>query len=404
MSKKLHHWTVNLGLFGASCFLAVMGAELMVRKVSPHETSVPWEDNLNGVICPRPNAHGRYAIPNAFDVRLAINSQRFRADKDFTPEPGPGVLRIAALGDSFTHGVGANNDDNYPARLQTALAARLKSLGPGTVEVLNGGASSTGTADQALFFQQWVARFKPQVVLLNVFVNDVDEDLARNLFVLGSGGEASPRPFEALRAADHRIHAVHGIVNSVPAYSFLSQHLQLMGFLRTNGTIALNHFRFQAFATPAPAAPTEDPLAAFHKYGLRLMTAEIRWLNQQVTATGARLVIVYIPPREFIDPKQFPDDPGLFHVKSPEIAAALQEEARNHSLPFIDLTAPTIECAAATHKPLYYTGDFHATPTGYNCFAQAVAKFLAKRSMAADVWPPRRLASEHLSPAVVSQR
>src|ERR1700683_3150660 len=93
--------------------------EAIARLVAPYPMSYPWMDQVNGVLAPLPNVHGRHFVPGLYDTTLSFNSQRFRGQQVYMPEPGPQVLRIATLGASFTFGSGANDVDAYPSQLQS---------------------------------------------------------------------------------------------------------------------------------------------------------------------------------------------------------------------------------------------------------------------------------------------
>lgn len=76
-------------------------------------------------------------------------------------------LTILALGDSLTEGLGVDNDDNYPAQLET----RLKELGYSNVKVVNSGLSgetSTGLVNRL----DWVLQTNPDITILTIGAND----------------------------------------------------------------------------------------------------------------------------------------------------------------------------------------------------------------------------------------
>lgn len=112
---------IHVVLVLASTLVALVIGEGIVRIVSPQSVAVPWQDEINGVNAPRPNVRGRHAIPDTFDVIVSFNSQRFRSQRYFQPHPAPGVVRIAALGDSFTFDHGAMMTKLIPLSLSEFL-------------------------------------------------------------------------------------------------------------------------------------------------------------------------------------------------------------------------------------------------------------------------------------------
>jgi hypothetical protein len=95
--------------------------------------------------------------------------------REFQRSKRAGVLRIAALGDSFAVGPAVAFADNY----LTLLEAKL----PGT-EVYNFGVSSAGPREYQAVLRQDVWPFQPDLVLLSVFVgNDITEALPTPRFL-----------------------------------------------------------------------------------------------------------------------------------------------------------------------------------------------------------------------------
>jgi hypothetical protein len=89
---------------------------------------------------------------------------------DFVREKRPGVFRIAALGDSFAVGPAVSFAKNYLTLLATSQ--------PNT-EVYNFGISGTGPREYQVVLQHHVWDFRPDLVLVSVFVgNDITEWLA----------------------------------------------------------------------------------------------------------------------------------------------------------------------------------------------------------------------------------
>jgi hypothetical protein len=89
---------------------------------------------------------------------------------DFVTAKRPGVLRIAALGDSFAVGPTVPFRDNYLSRLEQEVSG---------VEVYNFGVSGTGPREYEAVLRHDVWAFQPDLALVSIFVgNDVTEVLA----------------------------------------------------------------------------------------------------------------------------------------------------------------------------------------------------------------------------------
>ena len=357
----------QLGTVLGSIAGGLLIAEAAVRFLAPQSVGVPWQDEVGGLQAPRANVRGRHAIPGVFDVTLTINSQRFRGQRVYETQPGRGVLRIAALGDSFTLGAGANDDEAYPAQLERILQERLHRDGAHRVaEVINAGATGTGTGEQALWYTAWVRAFHPQIVVLTVVSNDLMDDLVRNLFVVDTAGRASPRTMADIDAAAHSVRRARRLVNALPGYGFLAQHSHLLNLLRMSASRRLGW--------QAATGPAEHPAEDWQKQGLFSMCSEVVWLNDRVHESGARLAVVFVPfPQGIRSPDSY------WAETSHSIVEALTEACSKHAILFSD-TSPVIRrLMEQGQPPLYYGGrDFHPTAHGYRVIAEAVADLLIK--------------------------
>lgn len=92
------------------------------------------------------------------------NSQGIRADTDYSALPSPGVIRIAAFGDSFVHGNEVGNSYTWPAILNQ-LDERL--------EVLNFGVGAYGLDQSFLRYQQDAVHFSPHIVVIGFMSENI---------------------------------------------------------------------------------------------------------------------------------------------------------------------------------------------------------------------------------------
>jgi lysophospholipase L1-like esterase len=362
----------------AAIAVGLLVGEGAVRVLARQSVAVPWQDEVDGIPAPRPNVRRRHAVPAAFDVRVSFNAQRFRGAREFAQEPRAGVVRLAVLGDSFTFGYGANDDETYPAQLEQILGEHLaKSASGTTVEVVNAGNGGTGTGDQALWYDIWVKRFRPGVVVLTVTSNDVDDDLSRAMFLPDGTGGVAPRSREDLRRAGRPLRFTRDVVKGIPGYGFVAQHSQLLGLARNAVSAAIAGERRAAFADAGRWSEAER----FGSEGLPLMMGEVRWLAQRVRESGAELAVVFVPSRESVYPSAAPSVPDI-RWRSDAIVHALTRMCAAEGIAFADLTGEVRKRAGDVREALYYAGlDTHPTPLGYGMIAGAVATFLLDRGL-----------------------
>ena len=115
------------------------------------------------------------------------NAQGIRAEREFARVPPPGTLRIAAFGDSFTHGDEVGNEDTWQEILMRAH--------PG-VEAMNFGVGAYGLDQAFLRYQRDGADYGARVVLMGFMPENLfrHANVYRPFYVPNSGlALAKPR-------------------------------------------------------------------------------------------------------------------------------------------------------------------------------------------------------------------
>jgi len=132
----------------------------------------------------RPDTTLRYTGWRTRIAPTTFRTNRFGArGPDFAVPAEPGVLRIAAVGDSFTFGQGVEEDEAFGQVMARALQARGI-----PAEVLNFGVPGHSTPQEVALVRHKVLATQPDVVLLHVFVNDLTVE--ESYCDYGSGGIA----------------------------------------------------------------------------------------------------------------------------------------------------------------------------------------------------------------------
>jgi hypothetical protein len=101
------------------------------------------------------------------DTVVSTNSRGIRGSREYADPKPSSVLRMVALGDSVTFGVGVPDDATWPAQLEAAL--------PG-VEVLNLGEPAYAHDQMYFALRDDGMAFEPDAVILGFY----DNDLGRN--------------------------------------------------------------------------------------------------------------------------------------------------------------------------------------------------------------------------------
>jgi hypothetical protein len=112
--------------------------------------------------------HRRDADAFLMGARVTTNSAGFR-DEEIPVEKRPGSTRIMMLGDSVLFGWGTKQDETVAARLKQAWRQAGRD-----VDVINTGVGNYNTIMEVEFFLTRGYRFKPEIVVLNYFINDAE--------------------------------------------------------------------------------------------------------------------------------------------------------------------------------------------------------------------------------------
>lgn len=97
-----------------------------------------------------------------------INRAGMRDDREYDRAPTPGILRIAAFGDSFTYGSDVALGENWAKKL-AALAS--------SIEVLNYGVGAYGLDQAYLRYLEVGAEYRPDVVLIGYMTENLARDV-----------------------------------------------------------------------------------------------------------------------------------------------------------------------------------------------------------------------------------
>ena len=98
------------------------------------------------------------------------NGAGFRADREYSPQPAPGVRRIAAFGDSFTHCDEVHLEDCWTARLEASWEGS---------EVLNFGIQASAPDQGLLRYERDARQYAPCAALMGFQVENVNRVVNR---------------------------------------------------------------------------------------------------------------------------------------------------------------------------------------------------------------------------------
>ncbi len=295
-----------------------------------------------------------------FRVWISINRLGLR-DTEHTYEKPAHVYRILLLGDSFTEALQVPLQDTLGKRLESAYNANRKS--ERQYEVINGGVSRFGTDNELLFYQYEGARYRPDLVILFFYHNDVTDNVERPYFTLLDDrvSAVEPKPTEVLSPGDN----VRG---------WLWDHFQTCRL----GVIGMNVIASLVGLDQPPVEHRSKELYR-REYSQEmedawsLTGALIKEVELSVTADGAQFVVVGISDIAALEPST-PEEELDWARPNWELERHLAESG----IPYIDLLSTFQSHYALTGELLYWPDDQHWNAAGHRLAANTVCTELSK--------------------------
>ncbi len=317
----------------------------------------------------RPNQRTTYGEPE-FVTTIETNSWGYRGPP-VQREKSKGRLRIFVLGDSFTLGVGVENDETFSARL-TQRDPRI--------EAINGGVIGYGTSQQLLLLRDEALTFHPDLVIVAFFWNDVANNYQRHFarFRLVDGRlEYPPSPDPALEGAEAAgLRTRRAWLRHSHLYRFVSDRIKIarytlrvaIGFPVEDGELLTANERAEAW---------------------ELEFALLREIDRLVRASGAQMLLVLVPEQLQVEPER--RIVGLVEADY-EVQAVLMPFAEEAGIPVLD-PLPGLRAAYEVNGlPLYYRKDRHLTAAGHQITARLIYAKLESMQLFEPVVPPHRAA------------
>ena len=328
---------------------------------------------LTGSASPRPAIISAVTVrTNSDGLRTVWTREAFRAQRQ----------RIVVMGDSFTFGLGVEDDQSVPANLEAVLRGRL---GRDDIAVLNAGVISYSPFLQRLAFREIVRHYAPTLTILLLDLGDVGDDYKYERTVLPGTDPSHPR-FDVKESHYHpdRKSALLQLVAPIlvpfhrpfdvlrrfqperpPESGYLNFAVAIDGVVEENRWFILRH----------PLEKTRPFLEKTLSY--------IRELARDARATGSEFLLV-VPPRYFQwSDRECPKDwaADMRDLDEPYEYAYFEffdEVADEVDFPIKSLLP---EFRATTKFPLVFERDAHWNPDGNRFVAEAIADHLSAREM-----------------------
>jgi len=281
--------------------------------------------------------------------RYGTITYTFNADgyRDGEHANGSRRQRLVLLGDSVTFGLGAPQEQIYPAVLQRQLDERL---GP-RYDVVNLAIFAYNTADELAALREDGRKHQPRLVVVQFFMNDLSQPAA----------DAPPRPPTSWQ----RLLAVK---NRYLYRSALARRLH-QGFTRA-AYVLVHDVRRSRFPDTLNDAEPRSKIAYLREHGDDSTVpafASLLAIRDAAASLQAPLLILVTP-----------DETQLFSSGFDAIDARLAAFCAKHRIPFVD-ALPHLR-AAPDRQALYLDG-VHLSPQGHALVGRLLASELVARGL-----------------------
>jgi lysophospholipase L1-like esterase len=219
--------------------------------------------------------------------QFRVNANGFRADQDYSYAKRPGCLRVLCLGDSVTAGFECRQDKTYASVLERYLRKRGYDA-----EVINAGVSGFGTAEQLVFLENEGIKYRPDVVVVAFYCNDLEDSVKADIFRL-KDGQLVTNKFVHIPGVK-----ILNVLNGFPPTRWLSQHSYLYSVLLNGVWEAAKGAAGKKAAkrvTSEFALKQGDEGEALRTYQQELGAALLKRLYQSCRAVGAKMILLDVP-------------------------------------------------------------------------------------------------------------
>lgn len=342
---------VNGSLLVVSMLVTCLAIEFLLRafdfrSISYHPISgfCRYDETLGWRLVP-----GRSGVfrKQEFSARVEQSEQGLR-DRAYPYERVEGMKRILVLGDSVVWCWGVEMSECFTDLMEENLL---------NAEVITAGVPGYGTAQEVLLYENELARFNPDLVMLVFVGNDPAENLSSAI-----------RPVFKLRDGELVLTNVPVPRRKSPVKEWLLAHSRLYWQLNYAAQVARYSIKMAREGTKLnrprgylPLSPGQEPEA------WEVTRALIGRLDERVRAGGGRLVFV-------------------LNDAPPGMDGKLIDDCAERGIPFLDLR-PHIEAGHSEERSAYLPHDPHYSPHGNLIVAEAILEFIQTERLFDDPAP-----------------
>lgn len=173
---------INLILLVVAVILFLICFELVLKFIFPQKLyTFQFDENLIYKLAP--NIDVTHSYKNEFKARFTTNSRGIVGNEEYPYEKDKNKYRIIMLGDSF---IESKQVENYE-KANWIIECDLRKKGF-NADVINMGTSGYGTDQELYYLTSEGLKYKPDAVILNIFLgNDIADNIKDDVYRLERG-------------------------------------------------------------------------------------------------------------------------------------------------------------------------------------------------------------------------
>lgn len=345
---------------------SLLAVEIATRALLPTPWIVPRRPAEDPFLVPHPERG--YAFRRSFtnewrsaDYAVEVRLNELGLRDGPLAEARAGGLRVLALGDSYTFGIGVEGDQNWPGVLEQRLRADLPPEAKPTV--FDAGLPAYSARQIRELGEELLPRLEPQIVIFAMYTSSAWR--VENPYQIFGQTLITTDRLDAMAIGrnDELLITAFGPGWLRELDLWCKQHL----FVAAHFLALLNEGRHW----PERPAPDDSPAGLARAWAPVL--AEIDRLDQSVRAAGARLIVVPVNAQE-VD--------GAFAALQPSYNALLRDHCLARSILFVD---PLPELVARSQgEPRYrFPSDGHWTAEAHAIAAELLERTILEQALPA---------------------
>lgn len=311
-----------------------------------------------------PNFEGKMQTPES-TTSIKINSNGLR---DYEHE-GKKRFSILGLGDSFTFGTGVEVEDTYLWRLEDILNKKHGNM----YEIVKAGVPGYGTDQEYIFLKNKGLEYKPDLVIIGFYINDVLDSVIPN-FTVKDGynvpSQATRKHFEGKKF--HLKLNLSILANELHTPSFVINRLSTNPFFK-------KLFLRIVEISKGKEGNRQKLYVKFYSPNLKKAWAvTLRYLKDidtLIKEQNGKVLLVYIPERQQVYEEQWKRILHQYELSDKDYDIlkpnkTLREFCETENIAFLDLT-PGLRRGINTEE-LYFTMDPHLNSKGHELTAKLI--------------------------------